>query len=56
VHDLQLSDDRELSTPLGKVSYEISEQLVGPLSARPQVPGVPRAHVCALEVPHECAY
>jgi hypothetical protein len=53
VHDIRLCDARELGTT--QVSYEIPERLARPLGACPQVPGVPRAHVCALEVPHERA-
>jgi hypothetical protein len=37
------------------VSYEVPERLTGLLGARAQVPGVPRVHVRALEVPHEGA-
>jgi hypothetical protein len=55
VYDLRLGYARELNTTLGKASYKIPERLTGPLGARPLVPGVPRAHVCALEVPRECA-
>jgi hypothetical protein len=53
MHDLRLGDAQELGTTLGKASYEIPERLTGPLGACPQVPGVPRADVCALDVPHE---
>jgi hypothetical protein len=49
------SDAWDLSAVLGKEPYEIPERLARSLGARPQVPGVPRAHVCALEVPHERA-
>jgi hypothetical protein len=55
MHDLGLGYAWELSTTLGKATYEVSERLVGLLGAHPQVPGVPRAHVCALEVHHERA-
>jgi hypothetical protein len=55
VHDLGLSHTRELGTALGEASYEVPERFAEILDARPQVPGVPRAHVCALEVPHERA-
>jgi hypothetical protein len=55
MHDPRLSYARELGTTLGEASYEVPRQLVGLLGARSQVPGVPEAHVCALEVPHECA-
>jgi hypothetical protein len=55
VHDPRVSDARELGTMLGKAPYEVPEQFAGLLSAPPQVPGVPRVHMCALEVPHEYA-
>jgi hypothetical protein len=55
VHDLRLSYARELGTALGEALYEVLERLARLLAARPQVPGVPEAHVCALEVPHERA-
>jgi hypothetical protein len=55
MHDLGLSHARELSTTLGKALYEILERLAVLLGACPQVPEVPRTHVCALEVPHKCA-
>jgi hypothetical protein len=55
VHDLGLSDAQELSATLGKAPYEVPERLAGLLGARPQVPGVSRMHVRALEVPHERA-
>jgi hypothetical protein len=51
MHDLGLSHAREL----GKASYEVPERLAGLLGARPQVLGVPKVHVCALEIPYECA-
>jgi hypothetical protein len=53
VHDLRLSDAREVGTVLGEAPYEISERLTRPLGACPQVLEVPMAHVCALEVPHK---
>jgi hypothetical protein len=55
MHDLGLGDARELGTTLGEAPYEVPEQLVGLLGARAQVPGVPRAHVRTLEVPHRGA-
>jgi hypothetical protein len=55
MHDLGLGYAWELNTALEEASYEVSERLVGLLGARPQVPRVPGAHVCALEVPHERA-
>ena len=38
---------------LGETPDEVSEGLIGLLSAAPEVPGVPRVHICALEVPDE---
>jgi hypothetical protein len=55
VHDLGLGHARELRAALGEAPYEVSERLAGILGARAQVPGVPRAHVRALEIPHEGA-
>jgi hypothetical protein len=55
VHDLRLGNARELRTTLGEASYEVPERLARLLGACAQIPGVPRAHVCALEVPHEGA-
>jgi hypothetical protein len=55
VHDLGLGHARELSTALGEASYEVPERLAGLLGACAQIPGVPGAHVRALEVPHEGA-
>jgi hypothetical protein len=55
MHDLKLSHARELGTALGKASYEVPERLAGLLGARPQVLGVPKVHVCALEIPYERA-
>jgi hypothetical protein len=56
MHDLGLSYTRELGAVLGEAPYEVPERLAGLLGARPQVPGVLRAHVLALEVPHERAH
>jgi hypothetical protein len=53
VHDLGLRHTREFSASLVKAPYEVPERLAGLLGAHPQVPGVPGAHVGALEVPHE---
>jgi hypothetical protein len=55
VPDLRLSHTRELSAALGEIPYEVLERFTGLLGACPQVPGVPRAHVRALEVPHKRA-
>jgi hypothetical protein len=55
VHDLKLRHAWELRTTLGEASYEIPKRFAGLLGARTQVPGVPRVHVRALEIPHERA-
>jgi hypothetical protein len=55
VHNLRLGDARDFRTALGEAPYEVPEQLAGLLGACAQVPGVPAAHVCALEVSHEGA-
>jgi hypothetical protein len=55
VHDLGLRHARELRTELGEAPYEVPERFTGLLSARTQVPGVPRVHVRALEISHERA-
>jgi hypothetical protein len=55
VHDFELGHAWELRTTLGEAPYEVPERLAGLLGARAQVPGVPKAHVCALEVSHKRA-
>jgi hypothetical protein len=55
VHDLGLGHARELRAALGEAPYEVPERLARLLGARTQIPGVSRAHVRALEVPHEGA-
>jgi hypothetical protein len=56
VHDLRLGHARELCAALGETPYEVPERLAGLLGACAQVPGVSRAYVRALEVPHEGVY
>jgi hypothetical protein len=53
VHDLGLRHAGELCTALGEAPYEVPKRFAGLLGTRAQVPGVPRAHVRALEVAHE---
>jgi hypothetical protein len=55
VHDFGLRHAQEIRAALGEVPYEVPERLAGLLSARTQVPGVPRAHVRALEISYERA-
>ena len=51
--DFGVGDVGELGALLGEAADEISQGLVGSLSAPLEIPKVPRAHVCALEVAHE---
>jgi len=51
--DVGVRDVGELGALLGETPNEVSEGLIGLLPATPEVPGVPRAHICALEVPDE---
>ena len=51
--DVGVCDVEELSALLGESPDEVSEGLIGLLTVAPEVPGVPRAHVCALEVSDE---
>jgi hypothetical protein len=55
VHDLGLSYARELRAALGEAPYEVPKRLAGLLGACVQIPGVSRAHIHALDVPHEGA-
>ena len=48
--DIGVRDVGELGALLGETLDEISERLIRFLSIAPEVLGVPRAHVCALEV------
>jgi len=51
--DVGVRDVGELGALLGESPDEVSEGLIRLLPAAPEVPGVPRAHICALEVPNE---
>jgi hypothetical protein len=55
VHDLGLGHARELRTALEEVRMKSRSNSRGLLGACAAIPGVPRAHVHALEVPHEGA-
>jgi hypothetical protein len=55
MHDFGLRHAWELRAALGKAPYEVPERLAGLLGAQAQIPGVSRAHVCALKVSHERA-
>ena len=51
--DVGVRDVGELGALFGETRDEVLERLVRLLPATPEVPGVSRAHVCALEVPNE---
>jgi hypothetical protein len=53
VDDLNMGDAVELGALLGEAPHVVVQGFIGLLSAPFEVPGVPRAHVCALEVAHE---
>jgi len=51
--DVGVRDVGELGALLGESPDEVSEGLIRLLPTIPEVPGVPRAHICALEVRDE---
>jgi len=51
--DVGVRDVGELGALLGESPDEVSEGLIRLLPAAPEVPGVPRAHVCSLEISDE---
>jgi hypothetical protein len=51
--DIRIGDIGELGALLGKAPDKLSQSLIGLLAAVSEVLGIPRAHVCALEVPHK---
>ena len=53
VDDLDVGDAGELGALLGEAPHIVAQGLVGLLSTPFEVPGLPRAHVCALKVAHE---
>ena len=52
-NDFGVLDARELSALLGEAPDVVSQGLVRLLTTPSKIPGVPRAHVCALEFSHE---
>ena len=48
--DLRVTDAGQLGALFGEAPDEVSERLVWLLAAALKIPGVPRAHICALEV------
>ena len=53
VNDLDVGDAGELGALLGEAPHVVTQGLTGLLTTPFEVPGVPRAHVSALEVSHE---
>ena len=53
VDDLDVGDAGELGALLGEAPHVVAQGLIGLLSTPFEVPRVPRAHVCALEIAHE---
>jgi len=53
VDDLDVGDTGELGALLGEASHLVAQGLIGLLPTPFEVPGVPGAHVRALEVAHE---
>src|SRR6185436_15329466 len=53
VDDLDMGDAGELGALLGEASHVVTQGLAGLLATPFEVPGVPRAHVRALEIAHE---
>jgi len=49
--DIRVCNVGELGALLGESHDEVSKRLIRLLPIAPKVPGVPRAHVCALKVP-----
>ena len=53
IDDLDVGDAGELGALLGEALDVVTQGLFGLLLAPLEIPGVPRAHVSALEVAHE---
>ena len=53
VDDLDMGDAGELGALLGEAPHVVAQGLIGLLATPFEVPGVPKAHICALEVAHE---
>jgi len=53
VDDFDVGDAGELGALLGEAPHVVTQGLVGLLATPFVVPGVPRAHVCALEIAQE---
>ena len=51
--DFGVGDAGELGALLGEASDVVMQGFVGLLLTPSEIPGVPREHVCALEVTHE---
>ena len=53
VDDLDVGDAGELGALLGEAPHVVTQGFAGLLTTPFEVPGVPRAHVRALEIAHE---
>ena len=53
VDDLDVGDDGELGALLGEEPHVVAQGLIGLLPTSFEIPGVPRAHVSALENAHD---
>ena len=53
VYDFDVADARELGALLGEASHVVAQGFIGLLLTPSNIPGVPKAHVSALEVAHE---
>jgi hypothetical protein len=51
--DIRIGEIGELGALLGKAPDKLSQSLIRLRAAAPEVLGIPRAHVGALEVPHK---
>jgi hypothetical protein len=51
--DVGVCDVGELGALFGESPDEISEGLIRLLPTAPEVPGISKTHVCALEIPNE---
>ena len=53
VDDLDVGDAGELGASLGEMLDVVTQGFIGLLLTPSEIPGVPRAHVSALEITHE---
>lgn len=48
--NVRVRDVEELGTQLGEMSDKVPKRLMRLLTAAPEVSGVPKVHICALEI------